>query len=73
MRPAADAVAAAVGAATDFRAIPVSGFFSGAPNAEGAAVMQVSMAAMIASGTSREVIWARVKFGWKRSLPCSGG
>ena len=34
----ADEVAAAVGAATDFRAVPVSGFFSNAANAEGAPV-----------------------------------
>ena len=34
----ADEVAAAVGASTDFRAVPVSGFFSNAANAEGAPV-----------------------------------
>jgi hypothetical protein len=44
----ADAVAAAVGAATDFRAIPVSGFFSGAPNAEGAAVYAEQMRGVFA-------------------------
>ena len=34
----ADEVAAAVGPGTDFRAIPVSGFFSNAANAEGAPI-----------------------------------
>ena len=44
----ADEVAAAVGPTTDFRAIPVSGFFSNAANAEGAPIYAEQMRGVFA-------------------------